>query len=185
MITQQITMHPQLPGFGYMWQMSTTNGQRIVEHGGNTGGFHSLMVLLPDHNAGFFVAGHRERGDLRSPLRRAILNRWFASPDPNPPLPVANREAVPKLKKYEGTYRWNVWCRTCPFDPARVVDTKVTVNDDGTLQIWGERWFEVSPLYFRSADGSHVGFLADADGNITPLTRGSFRVFERLPDARP
>jgi CubicO group peptidase (beta-lactamase class C family) len=186
MITQQITMHPQIPGFGYVWQMSATNGQRIVEHGGNVGGFHSLMVLLPDHNAGFFVAAHREGADLRSPLRRAILNRWFANQDPNPPLPVANREAVPGLKKkYEGTYRWTAWCHTCPFDADRVFDAKVSVNDDGSLQMFGERWIEVSPLYFRSADGRGVGFREDANGNITSLTRGSFMVLERLREGTP
>lgn len=186
MITQQITMHPEVPGFGLVWQMSGSNGQRIVEHGGNTGGFHSLMVLLPDHNAGFFLVGHRESADLRSPLRKALLNRWFPDPAPKRPLPVADRKSIPALQKYAGTYRMSIWCHTCPFDPKRVVDIKVTVNDDGSLQMVGQRWIEVSPRYFRSADGGgQMGFHEDANGRITAMTNGSFRVFERLPDVSP
>lgn len=183
MITQQVTMHPRIPGFGLNWQMSATNGQRIVEHGGNVGGFHSLMVLLPEHNAGFFLAGHREPADLRSPLRKAILNRWFPNPNPKPPVPVPSPEAVPGLKKYAGTYRMSIWCHTCPFDPERVNDVEVTVNEDGTLQLFEARWIEVSPHYFTtSSGGTQVGFREDANGTITALTLGSFLVFERLPD---
>lgn len=181
MLRQQITMHPRLPGFGYVFQMSDTNGQRIVEHGGNIGGFHSLMVLLPDHKTGFFIVAHREGADLRSPVRKAILDRWFPDPSP-PPRPVADPSALPRLKRLEGTYRASIWCHTCPFDPDRVQDVKVTVNPDGSVNVWDERWIEVAPLFLRSADGRRrIGFHADDKGNITALTAGSWMVLERLP----
>jgi CubicO group peptidase (beta-lactamase class C family) len=181
MTSQQITMHPRIPGFGYVFQMSDTNGQRIVEHGGNIGGFHSLMALLPEHETGFYVVAHREGADLRSPLRKAILDRWFADPNP-PPAPKLDPSAAPRLKKLEGTYRASIWCHTCPFDPDRVQDFRVSVNADGSLKIWDERWIEVSPLFFRSPDGKRrIGFHEDAKDNVTALTSGSWMVLERLP----
>ena len=181
-LRQQVTMHPRLPGFGYTFQISDTNGQWIAEHGGNIGGFHSLMTLLPDHKTGFYVVAHREGADLRSPLRKAILDRWFPHRNPAPP-PVADAKKVPSLKRFAGTYRASIWCHSCPFDPDRVQDVRVTVNADGSLNVWDERWIEVEPRFFRSPDGKRrIGFAEDGKGNITALTTGSWGVLERLPD---
>jgi CubicO group peptidase (beta-lactamase class C family) len=177
----EVTMHPRLPGFGYAIQFADTNGQRILEHGGNIGGFHALMVLLPEHDTAFFIVGHREGADLRSPLRKAILDRWFPREHPLP-KPVADPKNVPALQRFAGKYRSNIWCHTCPFDPERVFDIDVTVNADGSLQSMDERWIEVEPRFFRSPDGKRrIGFAEDKDGKITALTAGSWLVYERLP----
>lgn len=179
MFRQQVTMHPRVPGFGYTFQLSDTNGQRIAEHGGNIGGFHSLLVLLPDHDTAFFLVAHREGADLRSPVRKAILDRWFPNPNPAPP-PVAK---ATDSGRFAGTYRGNIWCHTCPPDPERVIDVRVTANPDGTLNVWDERWIEVSPRFFRSPDGKRrIGFSEDAKGRITALTSGSWMVLERLQE---
>ena len=178
---EEVTMHPRLPGFGYGVQFSDTNGQRIVEHGGNIGGFHSLMVLLPEHDAAFFVVAHREGADLRSPVRKVILDRWFPRAAPVA-KPVPDPKAVPRLQRYAGKYRGNIWCHTCPFDASRVFDVDVTVNADGSLQSMDERWYEVEPRFFRSADGTRrIGFAEDANGKVTAMTAGSWLVYERLP----
>jgi CubicO group peptidase (beta-lactamase class C family) len=178
---QQETMHPRVPGFGYGFQLFDTNGQRILEHGGNIGGFSSLMVLLPDRETGFFIVNHREGSDLRGPVRRAILDRWFPHPNP-PPAPKADPAATARLKRFEGTYRANIWCHTCPFDPDWVQDVRVRAKPDGTLEVWDEPWIEVEPRFFRSPDGRRrIGFHEDANGRITALTSGSWMVLERLP----
>ena len=188
MLTQQVTMHPRLPGFGYGWQMSDTNGQRIVEHGGNIGGFHSLMVLLPEQETGFFFVAHREGVDIRSAVREAILDRWFPISESGGQRPQLS-DRVPERRpsaaaRLEGTYRANIWCHTCPFDPSRVQDVRVRANADGSLDVWGERWIEVEPLFFRSPDGKRrIGFHQDEKGRITALTAGSWMVMERLPDS--
>jgi hypothetical protein len=62
-----------------------------------------------------------------------------------------------------------------------VQDFEVEANDDGTISIWGDRWVEVSPLYFVSANGrSHIGFAEDKAGRITALSAGSWKVLERI-----
>jgi len=82
-----------------------------------------------------------------------------------------------------GTYRANIWCHSCPFDPDRVQDFRVTANDDGSITVWDEKWIEVAPLFFRSARDAtrRIGFHEDAQGNVTALTSGSWMVLERLP----
>jgi hypothetical protein len=55
------------------------------------------------------------------------------------------------------------------------------VNQDGTISVWDQRWVEVSPLYFVSADGQkHLGFAQDRTGHIVGLSAGSWRVLERV-----
>ncbi|MFW6101741.1 MAG: serine hydrolase domain-containing protein, partial [Bacteroidota bacterium] len=39
------------------------NKTRIIGHGGDTFWFHSLMVLLPEHNVGLFISFNSENGD--------------------------------------------------------------------------------------------------------------------------
>lgn len=183
MTTQQMTMHPLMPGFGYGFQMFDDNGQRIVEHGGNIGGFHSVMTLLPEHQLGFYVVAHREGADLRGAVRNAILNRWFPNANPATAPKKPEPAAAKRLQRFAGTYRANIWCHTCPFDPDRVQDARVTVNADGTLSGWGTKWIEVSRLFFRSPDGRRrIGFHEDAKGNITAMTSGAWMVMERVPD---
>ena len=53
MHTQYVTMHPRVPGWTLGFQMNDLNGRHIIEHGGDIGGFSSLMTLLPDEGVGF------------------------------------------------------------------------------------------------------------------------------------
>ncbi|HEX2079195.1 MAG TPA: serine hydrolase domain-containing protein [Longimicrobium sp.] len=181
MLSRQATLHPRLPGWGLGIQEADTHGERIWEHGGDVAGFSSLMVLLPDHELGVFVAGHREGSDLRWVVRRALLNRWF--PDRRTiTVPPPDPAAVARLRRLEGTYRGATYCHTCPPDQQRVDDVVVTVRDDGALMVWDEPWIEVEPLFFRSPDGTRrFGFHEDAAGRITAMTVGSWMVLEKLP----
>ena len=112
-------------------------------------------------------------------MRKAILDRWFprATPVPKPVL-----QGNKNMQRYAGKYRGNIWCHSCPFDPERVFDIDVKVNADGSLQSMDERWIEVEPRFFRSADGTRrIGFAEDRNGKIIALTAGSWLVYERLP----
>jgi CubicO group peptidase (beta-lactamase class C family) len=177
---QQATMHPLVPGFSLGFQMDDTNGRRILEHGGDIGGFSSLMTLLPDEGVGFFTVHHLESSNLRFDVRRAILDRYF--PDERPlRVPTPRPEAAERLRRFAGTYRANNFCHSCPDGGPNVQDFEVKANDDGTITVWDDRWVEVSPLYFVRADGrKHLGFAEDKSGRIVALTAGSWRVIERI-----
>jgi hypothetical protein len=174
------TMHPRLPGWTLGFQEDDANGRRIIEHGGDIGGFSALMTLLPDEAVGIFVVHHLESTNLRFDVKRAILDRYF--PDARPvTVPTAQPAAAARLARFAGTYRGNNWCHTCADGGPNVQDFEVEAHEDGTIGVWGNRWVEVSPLYFVGSDGrGRIGFAEDASGRIVALSAGSWRVVERI-----
>jgi hypothetical protein len=177
---QRATMHALVPGWTLGFQENDINGRRIIEHGGDIGGFSSLLVLLPNEGVGFFVVHHLEGGNLRFELRQALLDRFFPDSRPLQP-PSPNAAAAERLRRFAGHYRANIFCHTCPDGGPNVQDFDVKANDDGTITVWGERWVEVSPRFFVSSNGrGRIGFAEDKAGHIVALTAGSWRVLERV-----
>ena len=177
------TMHPLVPGWTLGFQEDDANGRRIIEHGGDIGGFSALMSLLPDEGVGFYVVHHLESTNLRFDVKRALLDRYF--PDRRTvTVPVPRPADAARLAHFAGTYRANNWCHSCADGGPNVQDFDVEANDDGTIGVWGDRWVEVGPLYFVAADGrGRLGFAEDASGRVTALTAGSWRVVERIGPA--
>ncbi|MEM1111217.1 MAG: serine hydrolase domain-containing protein [Pseudomonadota bacterium] len=56
MHTQQVTNHPGLPGLGLQFATNTLNGERMASHGCGLEGYTNSFVVLPDSNAGIFIA---------------------------------------------------------------------------------------------------------------------------------
>ena len=177
---QHSTTHPRIPGWAYGFQLDDANGRRILEHGGDIGGFSSLLVLLPDERAGFFVAHHLEGTNLRFDVKKRILDRYF--PDRRPvraSAPLAQQ--ADRLRRFAALYRANIFCHSCPKGEQNVQDFNVDANNDGTITVWDQRWMPVDSLYFASEDGRRrIGFAQDPRGRITALTGGSWRVLERM-----
>lgn len=173
------TVHPKLPGWTLGFQEADLNGERILEHGGDIGGFSTLLTLLPERGIGFFIVHHLESNNLRFDVRQAILDRYF--PDTRGlKSPVPDPARAEGLKRFAGTYRANIFCHSCSSEQP-VQDFKVEANDDGTISVWGDRWVEVSPRYFVGVDGKgRIGFAEDESGRITAMSAGSWKVVERI-----
>jgi CubicO group peptidase (beta-lactamase class C family) len=177
---QYATMHPRVPGWTLGFQVNDLNGRFLIEHGGDVGGFSSLLTLLPEEGVGFFVVHHLEGSNLRFDLRQAILDRYFPRLKA-PEIPHPDSSAAPALRRLAGTYRASIYCHTCPDGGPNVQDFEVGANGDGTISLWDQRWIQTSPLYFTSADGTkHLGFAEDRSGRILGLTAGSWKVLERI-----
>jgi CubicO group peptidase (beta-lactamase class C family) len=176
---REATMHPKLPGWTLGFQEGDLNGLRILEHGGDIGGFSTLLTLLPEHDVGFFIVHHLESNNLRFDVRQAILDRYF--PDTREqPAPVPDPKKAESLKRFAGTYRANIFCHSCSSEQP-VQDFEVEANADGTITVWGDRWVETSPLYFVAAGGKgRIGFAEDKDGRITAMSAGSWKVVEKI-----
>jgi CubicO group peptidase (beta-lactamase class C family) len=176
---REATMHPKLPGWTLGFQEGDLNGLRILEHGGDIGGFSTLLTLLPEHDVGFFIVHHFESNNLRFDIRQAILDRYF--PDQRETkAPVPDPKKAEDLKRFAGTYRANIFCHSCSSEQP-VQDFEVEANADGTLTVWGNRWVEVSPLYFVGVDGKgRTGFAEDKTGRITAMSAGSWKVVEKI-----
>jgi hypothetical protein len=128
----------------------------------------------------FFVANHREGANLRFTVEQAVLDRFF--PDRRPAEELTAPAGQPALAdRFVGTYRWNIYCRTCPPGTQQLPEFTVTANEDGTITTNGRRWVEVSPFFFRSLEGKvRLGFAADSTGRVMHLTSGSWAVAERV-----
>lgn len=178
MAMQHASVHPRIPGWGYGWQLNDANGQRIVEHGGDIGGFASLVTLLPDSQFGIVVVHHFEGSNLRFRLKQAILDRFF----PDRRRPAVFEAARRDLGGFAGTYLANNYCRSCPGAAAEAQRFEITDNHDGSLTLWGTRWRPIAPLLFADETGRRrIGFMRDASGRVSAVSGGAWRVLERAP----
>jgi len=178
---QHMTSHPKLAGFTYGFYEEHTNGERLLEHGGNVEGFSAQLTLIPARGIGFFIASQHEPAHLRDVVQAALLDHYFPAPPPVPPTPMPGyRERAPR---FAGTYELNQFCHTCGPDRREYPRVEVKANADGTISITGnpQPLVEVSPLFFRRVDGTGgAAFREDASGRVTLLAGDSWIVFERI-----
>lgn len=180
---QHFTSHPELPGFAYGFYESFTNGERILEHGGNVEGFAAQLTLLPEHGIGFFIASQHEPAELKDVVRRAVLEHYF--PDKRKFRPPAPRPGYrERVGAYAGTYEVNQFCHSCGPDRRVYPRIEVKTFPDGTLSITGNsgRFVEVSPRFFRKVTGEPGAavFLEDPGSKAGIVAGGSWFVFERI-----
>lgn len=175
MFSTQATLHPSVPGWGYGFQLDNFHGHSIAEHGGDVGGFAGLMSIVPEKQLGMFIIHHGEGSSIRFDIRKAILEKYFPDRDS---IPTAIKGV--NLNQYKGMYRASFRCHTCS-DPPPVPEFEVSINKDGTLELWGRRWIPTGKdLFTREDGGARLAFVRDVKGNVVALSGGSWRVGERV-----
>lgn len=180
--------HPRLPGWCYGFYESMRNDLRIVEHGGSMDdGYSDLMSLLPAQSLGLYVACNTETGGfgLAEKVKTAMLDRYF----PARSKPSVEKTKAPKresLERFAGKYRWDIYCHSCKPDAGAYLPEPVeaSVNADGTLSLFGEKWRQVEPLVFQLTDNpqgnqAFIAFRENAKGQITYMFRDTW-AFERV-----
>ena len=99
METRQLDLPPAVRSVGLVLMEYSSNGQRIVGHGGDTFYFHSDMIMIREARVGLFIsynsAGSRFGGG-RGEVIRAFLDRYFPDPASSPP------EVDPKMRRLMG-----------------------------------------------------------------------------------
>jgi CubicO group peptidase (beta-lactamase class C family) len=196
---QQFTNHPQLPGQTYGFYEWFQNGQRALMHDGELVGFKSTMVLLPDHDLGFFVAYNNETGSLQDKFTRAFLDRYYP-PSIMPASTPADTQPSPQshiaIATLRGRYRYVRYPRhtidklaaVIPGSPLFAPEFVVKVDGD-TLTIGKSHWRETEPLLFqqrgdtpivfRSLTFDTLGFRVGPSNQINYLCLGKY-AFEKL-----
>ena len=184
MRTQHATIHPAVPGWGYAFQLDVDNGRRLAEHGGDIGGFSSLLTLIPEEQSAFFIVNHGEGNDLRFRVKRALLDAVYPGPQAHA-IPKADPAKARGLREYEGRYRSSLACHTCrDVDPEQ--DFEIAVRGDGVLELWGQEWLPLQRDLFVRADGERLlGFGRDTLGHVAVVSGGSWRVADRLAEGKP
>ena len=181
------THDPSQPRMAYGFMRMTYNGHEVVEHGGDTFWFHSQFMMLPQHNAGYFVSYNTESGGgLREKLFEAIMDRYWPATDEPVIKPAAEFDDT--LARYEGSYGAIRHSYTTILKLGALLGvTKISADGD-TLVLEGGtrtlRFAEVAPLVFREIDGQHsLAFREDPSGHITHMFVGAGPAvaLERLP----
>ncbi|MBN1225272.1 MAG: beta-lactamase family protein [Candidatus Aminicenantes bacterium] len=170
MQTLLFTNHPKVNGNAYGFWEEKLNDLRTIGHGGDTIWFHSLLVLIPEKNEGFFVSYNSVGGggSPRMHLMQALLDRYYPADKPEPKPLSDNRK---RLEQCSGNYR-----------PTRVVQTNwaklmalmmnstIKVTKEGNLLGAGRQWVEVEPYIFQEIAGQDkLVFEANDKGEVTNM----------------
>jgi hypothetical protein len=107
MHTRLFSHDPRIGGNAHGFWERNLNGLRILEHGGDILCFHSLFMLIPERNVGFFVSYNSagSGGMNRYVLFQAFLDRYFPGPAGSGPIPEAG--SAQRAARYAGTYEMN------------------------------------------------------------------------------
>jgi len=162
----------------YGFYEETSNGQRIIGHGGDTIYFHSDLHLILDQKVGFFVSYNSagKAGGLgdspRTMLWQAFLDRYY--PHSMQVQPGAGAKEAPKA--VSGTYTLSRRGETSFVKVASLLGQfTVTPAGDDDIEVSlltgangkPKRWQAVSPTTFIERDGQDkLVFKPDENGRL-------------------
>ena len=190
---------PGLQGMAHGFYEASTNGQRVIAHGGDTVAFHSDLNLFPQAGVGIFVSFNSAGKDgAVQPLRSAIVgefaNRYFPVANDNPPIPAEQAKA--NARKLAGIYTTSRRSHSSFLDVTDLLNqTKITLDEDGNpvvpfaTNLGGQprKWVAVGPMLWRDpSDGEMLGAVLQGDeavrfslGSLAPIM-----VWDRVPTYR-
>jgi hypothetical protein len=172
-LSQQYTPIPGLAGVGYDFFEYFDNGQRIMQHSGSGSGFISYLVLIPEHNIGYFISTNSADGSLAEGFLSAFLD--FSFPEKEKIEDDSTHAALSaRAGRYSGWYWFPIRDRKRIEKVESLIDGYVHVkeNPDNTLTIDSDQYFEIEPGLFQRIYHDPVelvGFYPSDDRNITHL----------------
>jgi CubicO group peptidase (beta-lactamase class C family) len=133
-------------GYGLGWGLRGSDRGAIVEHGGSSGGYESLLLLAPDHGFALAALTNSSRG---SKAIDAIVARLGFGVPPRPRVELG----VEALEAFRGHYEGRGFTIDVePLDGA----IRVAVIEDGTVHP-PARAEPVGPTTFEVVDGDEAG----------------------------
>jgi len=176
---------PRLTGNAHGFWERKLNGLRILEHGGDIKCFHTIMSLIPERNAGFFLSFNCGTTSSLTAAEAfaAFLNRYY--PAPSFPDIKPDPDSKAHLQKYTGVYEMN---RRSFTKFAKLIGlltpVKMVAAPDGALRmilpagLGSKRWAEVEPNVFREVGGQEtLIFREDSSGRVTHAFSSEFGEF--------
>ncbi len=192
MHARQYSADPRMQGSAGQFFEDNVNGYAAIQHGGDLPGFASLLYLIPEKNAGFFVSSNVDQDELRRLLTKVFMDRFYPAIQQPPPM-HASTDFKQRAALYAGRYRDNRHEEKGLAKVAAIL-TEVHVvqgENDGELIMHGAaqtaRLVELDPGLFRREDADHRVLFTP--GNATTPARmdsehASFRklaVWETAP----
>lgn len=176
------TYDPRINGMCYGFYEGHLNDQKIIEHGGDTIYFHSLLVLLPEENVGLFVSFNsidtepeNPLGGARVELLQAFLDRYYPIPESSSLQPPADFQQ--RAGELTGSYGITRTVYTT-YEKLMSLMMKfdVSATEDGLIFL-SKQWVEVEPLVFHEVGGQQIlVFREDSQGRITHMFVSGWQV---------
>jgi CubicO group peptidase (beta-lactamase class C family) len=164
-------------GLGY-WT-GNDRGHHLVGASGDSGGFHSVLMAFPDEHIGYFtlVSGGGNAVAWNFYEQFATLSFGPKATAEVHPIAVTamTRETA---SHFAGLYRTVRYPHHDLSKTFILTDlTRVSVDHDGALRVYGARWLPIGPLEFRKDDGSEkLSFQTDASGQVRFLNSSDERI---------
>jgi CubicO group peptidase (beta-lactamase class C family) len=192
MHAQHFAQTPDTSGWAYGFWEDARNGQRALLHNGGGKGFRALIYLLPQQDAGFFVAynlaDRHDEGELQEVFITQFRKR-FVPVIPSTGTPVVSQ---PVIERLTGDYIYVRRARTTMEKFISVVNrVHVSRGENDTLRMTGSSTGPVAltpigPLLFRRADNRGVVAFDALSGHkanrLVAITDSGFpSVHERIP----
>ena len=204
MMQRQFGNHPKLPGRCYALSTRQDHGWRILTHTGQVWGFTSLLLLVPEAQAGLFVSCSTDRSGLYGAVWGRFMSALPKRPQP-PDEPEAETPppgAAERIAKAAGAFRDTRYCRSDFMKIATIIPQfirEVHVAPGArageiTLRWAGRkgesRYAETEPWFFQGvydkdgvrmiANGRRLAFRYDESADqVTHLFMGTAS-YERL-----
>ena len=189
---------PPVNGMALGFFEANRNGQRILEHGGDTQFFHSQLALFMDEGVGLFMSFNSLGNEgavagIRTALFQQFTDRYFPAPVPQEPNAAT---AVEHGHLVAGLYASSRRAETTFFATVGFIGQfRINANDDGTLVIppltdlnrRPKLWREVAPFVWREVDGKERLAAKVEDGRVRFLgydAGSGVEVFVPVPASR-
>lgn len=181
---------PEFTGLTYgFWELQT-NGQRVLYHPGSTLQFHSLLMLIPEQNLGFFFSYNTETAvNLWDVTMLDFLQHYYPK---DIDIQASNFSSKAQLSRFAGTYHIARSSYTTIEKMKDLLEEWLVVEptSNGTL-LFGSplqpqkvQLIQVKPLLFIEPQyGIQLAFREDGLGNITHLIDLHLpaQTFEKVP----
>ena len=164
-------------GLGY-WT-GNDRGRHLVGASGDSGGFHSVLMAFPDEHIGYFTlvsgGGNAVAWNFYEQFTTASFGPKITAGTPPAAATGMTRE---NLSRFTGFYRTVRYPHHDLSKTFILTDlTRVSVDRDGALLVYGARWLPIGPFEFSKVDGSErLSFQTDASGRVRFLNGANERI---------
>ena len=167
----------RLPGMAYGFIENYKNHKRLLWHTGTSPDFHSLLLMIPEENCGFFFSMNIVDTQVSRKLLQEFMDYFYPA---NLKIINPSLSNSVNFNHYAGIYRVN-WHAHNTLEKLGVLgrDVLVAANKDGSLMIRFDnapdsRWINTDENLFRMESlDEYASFAVDENGNAYRLFQGS------------
>jgi CubicO group peptidase (beta-lactamase class C family) len=191
MHAQQFAQTPDVSGWAYgLWE-DARNGRRALLHNGGGKGYRALLYLLPEQDAGFFLAYNLADKHADGELQELFVQRYRQAFVPAQDQ-VSHAYEHRSVDQLVGDYQYVRRARTTMEKMIAAVNSvHIETRENGALRMTG--WSQepvgltaIGPLLFRRADGRGVVAFDSVEAGkarrVILVTESGFpAVYDRMP----